>query len=63
MSPEINALSTLMFVAVLVLLVVINLRQARQNARDSGRRKARAGRPLPRAHHGHYNGKRGPRAR
>ena len=29
-SPEINALSTLMFVAVLILLVVINLRQARQ---------------------------------
>ena len=29
-SPEINALSTLMFVAVLLLLVVINLRQARQ---------------------------------
>ena len=32
-SPEINALSTLMFVAVLLLLVVINLRQARQDAR------------------------------
>ena len=31
-SPEINALSTLMFVAVLLLLVVINLRQARQDA-------------------------------
>ena len=31
-SPEINALSTLMFVAVLLLLVVINLRQARQEA-------------------------------
>ena len=31
-SPEINALSTLMFVAVLILLVVINLRQARQDA-------------------------------
>ena len=32
-SPEINALSTLMFVAVLLLLVVINLRQARQDAK------------------------------
>ena len=32
-SPEINALSTLMFVAVLLLLVVINLRQARQEQR------------------------------
>ena len=32
-SPEINALSTLMFVAVLLLLVIINLRQARQDAR------------------------------
>ena len=31
-SPEINALSTLMFVAVLLLLVVINLRQSRQEA-------------------------------
>ncbi len=31
-SPEINALSTLMFVVVLVLMVVINLRQARQEA-------------------------------
>ena len=32
-SPEINALSTLMFMAVLILLVVLNLRQARQDAR------------------------------
>ena len=32
-SPEINALSTLMFVAVLILLVVINLRQAQQENR------------------------------
>ena len=31
-SPEINALSTLMFVAVLALLIIINLRQARQEA-------------------------------
>ena len=31
-SPEIKALSTLMFVAVLLLLVVINLRQSRQEA-------------------------------
>lgn len=45
-SPEINALSTLMFVAVLVLLVVINLRQARQDARESGRRKALGRAPM-----------------
>ena len=31
-SPEINALSTLMFVAVLALLIAINVRQARQDA-------------------------------
>ena len=45
-SPEINALSTLMFVAVLVLLVVINLRQARQDAKASGRRKALGQAPM-----------------
>ena len=45
-SPEINALSTLMFVAVLVLLVVINLRQARQDAKESGRRKALGQAPM-----------------
>ena len=39
-SPEINALSTLMFAAVLILLVVINLRQSRQDARR-GRRALR----------------------
>ena len=36
-SPEINALSTLMFLAVLILLVVINLRQARQDSRRNRR--------------------------
>ncbi len=36
-SPEINALSTLMFLAVLTLLIVINLRQSRQEA--SARRR------------------------
>ena len=36
-SPEINALSTLMFLAVLILLVVINLRQARQEQRRKPR--------------------------
>lgn len=35
-SPEINALSTLMFVAVLALLIIINLRQARQEAARPG---------------------------
>ena len=39
-SPEINALSTLMFVAVLVLLIVINLRQGHQDAKEAKRRKA-----------------------
>ena len=49
-SPEINALSTLMFVAVLALLVIINLRQARQDARDSGRRKAPGRAPIAPEH-------------
>ena len=49
-SPEINALSTLMFVAVLALLVIINLRQARQDARDSGRRKAPGRAPITPEH-------------
>ena len=39
-SPEINALSTLMFVAVLILLVAINLRQARQEAARTRNRRA-----------------------
>ena len=45
-SPEINALSTLMFLAVLVLLIVINLRQ---NAQGRSRRSPRGpeGSPLP----------------
>ena len=45
-SPEINALSTLMFLAVLVLLSVINLRQ---NAQGRSRRSPRGpeGSPLP----------------
>ena len=30
-SPEINALSTLMFVVVVTLMVIVNLRQARQD--------------------------------
>ena len=38
-SPEINAISTLLFVAVLVLLVIVNLRQAQQ---DSAARKQKA---------------------
>ena len=45
-SPEINALSTLMFLAVLVLLIVINLRQ---NAQGRSHRSPRGpeGSPLP----------------
>lgn len=38
-SPEINAISTLLFVSVLVLLVIVNLRQARQ---DTESRRYRA---------------------
>ena len=44
-SPEINALSTLMFVAVLILLVVINLRQARQDSAAAKRRRLAARQP------------------
>ncbi len=39
-SPEINALSTLLFVVVLVLMVAINLRQARQEAARQRERRA-----------------------
>ena len=39
-SPEINAISTLLFVCVLVLLVVINARQHRQELRAKHRRAA-----------------------
>ena len=42
-SPKINALSTIMFVAVLALLIIINLRQTRQEA--ARRRKRAALRP------------------
>ncbi|MET0016881.1 ABC transporter permease subunit [Oscillibacter sp.] len=38
-SPEINAISTLLFVAVLAMLVIVNLRQARQ---DSAARRQKA---------------------
>ena len=44
-SPEINALSTLMFVAVLLLLIIINLRQARQDSAAAARRRAAARQP------------------
>ena len=44
-SPEINALSTLMFVAVLILLIIINLRQARQDSAAAARRRAAARQP------------------
>ncbi len=33
-SPEINAVSTLLFVTVLVLLVIVNIREARQERRN-----------------------------
>ena len=39
-SPEINALSTLLFVAVFVLLMIINIRSSRQEKRD--RKKERS---------------------
>ena len=44
-SPEINALSTLMFVAVLALLIIINLRQARQDSAAAARRKLASRQP------------------
>ena len=44
-SPEVNALSTLMFVAVLLLLIIINLRQARQDSAAAARRRAAARQP------------------
>ncbi|MBU5434618.1 ABC transporter permease [Pseudoflavonifractor sp. MSJ-37] len=39
-SPEINALSTLMFLAVVILMVIFNLRQAHQARQAQERRKA-----------------------
>ena len=44
-SPEINALSTVMFVAVLALLIIINLRQARQDSAAAARRRQAARQP------------------
>lgn len=38
-SPKINALSTLLFVAILVLLLVNNIRQSRQDSKKKGARK------------------------
>ena len=37
-SPEINALSTLMFLVVVALMVLVNLRQARQERMEKRRR-------------------------
>ena len=37
-SPEINAISTLLFVTVLVLLAIVNIREARQERRRELRR-------------------------
>ena len=37
-TPEINALSTLMFLCVFVLLLIVNIRQARQDTADARRR-------------------------
>ena len=42
-SPEINALSTLMFVTVVALMVVVNLRQASQERKAKARRAALSG--------------------
>ena len=36
-SPEINAVSTLLFVTVLVLLAIVNIREARQERRNARR--------------------------
>ena len=38
-SPEINALSTILFGAVMILLIIINLRQARQDSAAAKRRR------------------------
>lgn len=42
-SPEINALSTLMFLAVVILMVIFNLRQAHQARQAQERRRALSG--------------------
>ena len=34
LSPTINALSTIMFVSVMILLVIINVRSSRQNRKE-----------------------------
>ena len=34
LSPKINALSTIMFVSVMILLVIINVRSSRQNRKE-----------------------------
>ncbi len=39
MSPEINAISTLLFVTVLVLLAVINVREARQERKQAAEQR------------------------
>ena len=38
-SPEINALSTVLFAAVLVLLVIVNMRQAKDRAPKGSKRE------------------------
>ena len=38
-SPEINALSTILFGAVMILLIIINLRQIRDQKRQKANRK------------------------
>ena len=38
-SPKINAISTLLFVTVLLLLIIVNLREARQEKRDLAAQK------------------------
>ena len=39
-TPEINALSTLMFICVFLLLLIVNVRQARQETASSRRKAA-----------------------
>ncbi|MBQ1351797.1 MAG: ABC transporter permease [Oscillospiraceae bacterium] len=46
-SPEINAVSTLMFLFVLILLIIINVRQIRQERQERNRRQQIKGSEMP----------------
>ena len=46
-SPELNAVSTLLFVVVLILLVIINVREARQEKPFAAVRRGNSAIPVP----------------